>query len=232
MAEADDATPRRDPEAFTELDPEMGRLGDKISEHLERVNDALGGDVARHREALAAGLAGRVLDVGAGTGTLLSHVEAGRSDDLTVHLLDVDRDDLAWAATKVDDHDVDVRITGASAAALPYPDDCFDVVVAATVLCAVDDPPAVLSAVERVLRPGGEFRFLEHVDARGATGLAASVVYPVWERAVSGCDMRRVTGRTIEESDLEVVEMERCGDGLLPPWTLVTGVARPTGAGD
>eukprot|EP00735_Rhodelphis_limneticus_P000490 TRINITY_DN1082_c0_g1::TRINITY_DN1082_c0_g1_i1::g.29975::m.29975 TRINITY_DN1082_c0_g1::TRINITY_DN1082_c0_g1_i1::g.29975 ORF type:complete len:261 (+),score=43.37,sp/Q9DD20/MET7B_MOUSE/34.01/4e-19,Methyltransf_11/PF08241.7/3e-19,Methyltransf_23/PF13489.1/1.1e-14,Ubie_methyltran/PF01209.13/1.9e-11,Methyltransf_31/PF13847.1/9.9e-10,Methyltransf_12/PF08242.7/3.2e-08,Methyltransf_12/PF08242.7/8.8e+03,Methyltransf_25/PF13649.1/3.7e-07,Methyltransf_29/PF03141.11/6.3e-06,Methyltransf_18/PF12847.2/2.6e-0 len=48
---------------------------------------------------------------------------------------------------------------------LPYEDQSFDTVVSTHVLCSVTDQAQVLNEVARVLRPGGQFIFLEHVLA-------------------------------------------------------------------
>ena len=48
---------------------------------------------------------------------------------------------------------------------LPFPDDSFDVAVSTLVLCGVDDQPRALRELRRVLRPGGQLLFIEHVRA-------------------------------------------------------------------
>src|SRR5687767_1226165 len=48
-------------------------------------------------------------------------------------------------------------------------DSSVDSVISSLVLCSVQDPAAVLAEVRRILRPGGTFRFLEHVVAAPGT---------------------------------------------------------------
>jgi ubiquinone/menaquinone biosynthesis C-methylase UbiE len=43
------------------------------------------------------------------------------------------------------------------------------VVISSLMLCTVTDPAEVLAEVRRVLRPGGTFRFVEHVAAWAGT---------------------------------------------------------------
>ena len=58
-----------------------------------------------------------------------------------------------------------LEVLAQGAERLPFPDASVDVVIATLVLCTVGDPDAVLAEVHRVLRPGGTFRFVEHVAA-------------------------------------------------------------------
>jgi ubiquinone/menaquinone biosynthesis C-methylase UbiE len=60
----------------------------------------------------------------------------------------------------------------------------MDATVASLVLCSVPDQARALAELYRVLRPGGELRFFEHVQADTA-GLAriqrlADLVWPTW----------------------------------------------------
>jgi ubiquinone/menaquinone biosynthesis C-methylase UbiE len=53
----------------------------------------------------------------------------------------------------------------APAEGLPFDDHIFDVAVSPLVLCGVDDQPRALRELRRVLRPGGQLLFIEHVYA-------------------------------------------------------------------
>lgn len=57
------------------------------------------------------------------------------------------------------------RVLDASAEELPLPDDSIDTVVSTLVLCTVDAPDLALRELMRVLRSGGQLRFIEHVRA-------------------------------------------------------------------
>jgi ubiquinone/menaquinone biosynthesis C-methylase UbiE len=58
-----------------------------------------------------------------------------------------------------------VNVTAGSASALSAPGASYDAVLGTLVLCSVDSLPAAVAEVQRVLRPGGRFIFLEHVAA-------------------------------------------------------------------
>ncbi|MEV4499999.1 methyltransferase domain-containing protein [Micromonospora arborensis] len=65
---------------------------------------------------------------------------------------------------------VPVTVVDGLAEALPGGDGEFDAAVVALVLCTVPDQASELAEARRVLRPGGELRFFEHVAAIEAAG--------------------------------------------------------------
>jgi demethylmenaquinone methyltransferase / 2-methoxy-6-polyprenyl-1,4-benzoquinol methylase len=103
----------------------------------------------------------RVLDVAAGTG-LVSRELAARK---LVNVVSLDRSAsmlrsglAANVAAGLSDQITPVL---ARAEALPFADDTFDAVTFTYLLRYVDDPPAVLAELVRVLRPGGTIASLE-----------------------------------------------------------------------
>lgn len=94
----------------------------------------------------------RVLDIGCGDGVLTCAVASrgarvsGVDPDPT--MLDAARGRAERAGVKADF--MDGRIER-----LPFTDASFDMVAAVTVLCFVDDAPAAMREMVRVLRPGG-----------------------------------------------------------------------------
>jgi ubiquinone/menaquinone biosynthesis C-methylase UbiE len=115
--------------------------------------------VAGRRKLLAAA-AGRVLEVGAGTGFNLPHYPPHVAE---LTLTDGSERMLRRArrrSGRVGRPSVTAR---APVEALPYADRSFDTVVASFLLCSVDDQDRALAEIRRVLRPGGSYLFLEHV---------------------------------------------------------------------
>jgi ubiquinone/menaquinone biosynthesis C-methylase UbiE len=98
------------------------------------------------------------------------------------------------------------------AEALPLEDASVDAVVACLVLCTVRSQATALAEIARVLRPGGELRFYEHVAATGTLGRAAQRALDgsgLWPRLAGGCHLTRETesalrtaGFTLPENDL------------------------------
>src|SRR6476646_12182697 len=116
--------------------------------------------VGEHRDRLLAGLAGVVCELGAGQGLNFARYPASVNRVVAVEpepTLRVEAARLARSAP------MPVAVVSADAAALPLADGSCDAVVASLVLCSVESQPAVLAEVRRVLRPGGELAFYEHV---------------------------------------------------------------------
>jgi ubiquinone/menaquinone biosynthesis C-methylase UbiE len=118
-----------------------------------------------------------------------------------------------------------------TADALPLETDAFDAVVVAGVLCSVPNQGAALGEFARVLRPGGELRFYEHVRSRRA-GFARyqDAADLLWPHLFGGCHPNRDTLTTITEAGFR---LERCrGFGfpdnarVYPVAPRILGVAR------
>lgn len=192
--------------------------------------DRLGGVGERflreHRAYLAWDLGGSVLDLGAGTGGMfpfLADAIAG-NPDLSVHGIEPDPHMKRRAERAASEEGLDVDLDLARAESLPYSDRSFDTVIAAVVFCTIAEPDRALREVHRVLKPGGELRFLEHVRADGPLGRVQDLLAPAWKVVGAGCHLNRDTRTLLIESPLETIEIERFG--APPPATpLLRGTA-------
>lgn len=186
--------------------------------------------LAPHRDYLVRDLSGRVLDLGAGTGSLFSHVaeQAPRGEDaLSLSAIEPDPHMRRRARERAADLGLEIDLRDARAEALPFPDDSFDAVIASVVFCTIGEPEAAIEEVARVLKPRGEFRFLEHVRADGPTATLQDLINPVWARAAGGCQLNRDTIELFVSRDaFEVVEIERLDRGLFPATPFVRGRLR------
>jgi ubiquinone/menaquinone biosynthesis C-methylase UbiE len=127
------------------------------------------------RRRLVAGAAGRVLEIGAGTGLNLEHYRPAVTD---LVLAEPAAPMRGLLERRVRRSGVPARIVDAPAQALPFPDDSFDTIVSTLVLCTVPDPVATLAELRRVLRKGGRLLFCEHV-------LADSPVLARWQQRLA-----------------------------------------------
>ena len=115
-----------------------------------------------NRRALLVGAAGRVLEIGAGTGANLT----AYPPDLDALVVTEPDPGMARRLTRnVARHRSDAQVFCVGAESLPFPDGAFDVIVSTLVLCTVPDPAAAVAEARRVLRPGGRLLYLEHVRA-------------------------------------------------------------------
>ena len=101
-------------------------------------------------------------------------------------------------------------VVDGSADALPAPDASMDAAVASLVLCSVPDQARALAELHRVLRPGGELRFFEHVRA-DIVGLARvqRLADLLWPTLVGGCHTSRDTLAAITTAGFEVTSLQR-----------------------
>ena len=168
---------------------------------------------ARRRD-LAGRARGRTLEIGSGTGLNLDHYPADLDELILAEPDDAMR---ARIQARLRGSSRSARLLDAGAEAIPLEDASLDTVVSTLVLCTVDDPPAALREIVRVLRPGGQFLFIEHVRA-DSPRLARwqDRLEPAWRRVASGCRCNRDTAALIRGSGLEV-EMRRAKWRAMPP---------------
>jgi ubiquinone/menaquinone biosynthesis C-methylase UbiE len=105
---------------------------------------------------------------------------------------------------------VSVTVVEGVADRLPAGDASFDVAVTSLVLCSVPDQGRALAEIRRVVRPGGELRFYEHVVARTARLAAVQRRlddWNIWPRLAGGCHAARDTAAAIERAGFT---LERC----------------------
>lgn len=189
--------------------------------------------VREWRRELLSSAAGRVLEIGAGTGLNLDHYGTETHE---VVLCEPDPHMRRKLVAKVRmRHDLArtvIRVVDASAESLPFDDGEFDCVVSTLVLCSVQDPFRSLSEVRRVLRPGGALLFLEHVADADPEKLAwQRRIEPMWRRVAGNCHLQRKTCRTIEAAGFTFrdLERERMTRGLPFVRETVRGVALRAG---
>jgi len=164
------------------------------------------------REEMLHDLSRRVLEIGAGTGANFQYYTNG------AHVVATEPDPymLKRAEQKLKDLDTPIELRQAAAEELPFEDSSFDTVVATLVMCSVGDPKKAFSEIRRVLKPGGEYRFYEHVRYENAfAAFSQDIVTPVWRWFGAGCHPNRDTERSIREAGFEITRLERTKP--LPP---------------
>ena len=150
------------------------------------------------RKEMLAGATGRVVEVGAGNGINFAHYPSTVTEVIAVEPEPYLRSQAEKAAGAAP---VPVRVVTGVADALELEGGSADAVVACGVLCSVPDQSAALEEFRRVLRPGGELRFYEHVRSR-RPGFARwqQRVDPLWTRMFGGCHADRDTLGEIERA--------------------------------
>jgi len=160
----------------------------------------------RRKEELFGGLAGRVLEIGAGTGINLRHYPK------TVEVVALEPNPFMhpYLETSGRDSGLSLTIQDGVAEAIEADDNSYDAVVSTLVLCSVDSPEQVLAEVRRVLKPGGQFYFVEHVAAPAGSGLRRfqNTVQPLWTCLGDGCRPNRETHHYLEQAGFSTLDFE------------------------
>jgi len=99
--------------------------------------------------------AGRVLEVGCGTGAILNEIQTQ-----SLHGLDIQPASLMEARVNTPS----ASLTCGNALFLPYPNDVFDIAICHYLLLWVSDPQQALYEMKRVTRPGGHVLALAEPD--------------------------------------------------------------------
>lgn len=157
------------------------------------------------RQALVAGLAGDVVELGCGTGAAFEHYPA----EAHVTAIEPEPAFRDAAAARAATARATIRVVAGDAHDLPFDDGSFDTVVAELTLCSVARPDVVLREAARVLRVDGELRLLEHV--RHQTPWIASLqdaVDPLWTALEGrGCRLGRDTPGAVTDAGFRLLSV-------------------------
>lgn len=172
--------------------------------------------IKRLRRENLAGLTGRVLEVGAGTGTNFEVYPATVTEVVAIE----PEQRLAVLARQAADK-ASVPVTVSTDTVERYAEisavEPFDAVVCSLVLCSVQDPDSVLRQLFSVLRPGGELRYLEHVAGTGVRARMQRLAdATVWPRLLGNCHTHRHTERSIVDAGFVVADTRH--EWVLPAW--------------
>jgi SAM-dependent methyltransferase len=151
-------------------------------------------------------LAGRVLEVGFGSGLNVAHYPPAVTE-----VAAVEPNETAWrlARPRIEAASVPVVRSGLDGERLDEPDGSVDSVLLTFVLCTIPGHRAALSEIHRVLRPGGHVRFAEH-------GLAPDPAVQRWQRRLeplqrriyAGCHLTRDPRADLDAAGLTVVDLD------------------------
>jgi ubiquinone/menaquinone biosynthesis C-methylase UbiE len=172
--------------------------------------DFLGTRFARieepHRRRLVEEVTGEVVEIGSGTGFNFPYYRRA----VRVVALEPDEGMRRRSIRRAREAAVPIEVREGNAHDLELPDASFDVAIFALVLCTIPDPARAVAEATRVLRPGGEIRFYEHIRAEDpAIARRQDRFTRPWKAFNRGCHPNRDTVGLIERSGLRMSELER-----------------------
>lgn len=182
-----------------------------------------------HRRRMLEGLSGTVAEIGPGHGLNFPLYPPTVTSVIAIEPEPTLRAAAVEAAARAP---VPVRVIGGVAADIPLEDDSVDAAVASLVLCSVADQRTALVELRRILRPGGELRFYEHVipDHQPQRLLLQLADHSrLWPMIAGGCHPARDTGTAIREAGFRIERCERFGFSVspgMPAISHILGVAR------
>jgi ubiquinone/menaquinone biosynthesis C-methylase UbiE len=192
------ALPAFDHGAISRFNAWFFRAFDRYINHISR----------RHKAAAFDGIETReIVELGAGVGANLTYLPEGS------HLIAVEPSLRMHDALRrrAEDAGIELTLLPHGAESIPLPDASVDEVICSLVLCTVGDPLEVLTEARRILRPGGRFRFVEHVAAprwSPRRWLQRALRRP-WAWLYEGCTLDRDTAAHVRAADFSDVVVER-----------------------
>lgn len=161
-----------------------------------------------HRRELVAGLSGRVIEVGTGIGANFDRYPTAVDELVAIEPEPWLRKRAQQAAA---DAEIAITVIDGDADHLPGNDGSFDAAVVSLVLCTVPEPRRAIAELFRVIRPGGQLRFFEHVvaDVPVLVRLQKLADATLWPHIAGGCHLARDSRANIEAAGFIVEDCER-----------------------
>jgi len=165
-----------------------------------------GREYGQLRARATAGLTGRVLEIGFGSGLNVPHYPPRLT---RVWALDPATVGRRLAARRVAASPVPVTYIGLDAQVIPLDDASVDGVLSTWTLCTIPDASAALAEVRRVLRPGGALRFVEHGRSPDAKVAHRQDQFtPLHRRFIGGCHINRPIDRLVTGAGLTLTALK------------------------
>lgn len=159
--------------------------------------------LAKARDLLIPQAKGTVLEIGPGSGVNLQYYRFEQLHSLTLFDQRIQPTIQAFDFPKA----FPVTYATGTVERLPFPANHFETVVACLVFCSVPEAQRGLEEIQRVLKPGGSYLFIEHILSDGPVlGPAMNIFTPLWKRLAKGCHLNRRTDQRIDALDLQLKE--------------------------
>ena len=176
------------------------------------------GPIMRQREKTVPLAAGRVLEIGIGSGINLPLYDPARVKH--VWGLDPSLELWAMAAKTLSRPNFSVEFIKAGAEAIPLDDSCADTVLVTYTLCTLSSLTWALGEMRRVLKPDGRLIFCEHGTAPDAAVRRwQEWLNPIWKKIAGGCNLNLPIPSLLQQAGFKIQSMNAM---YLPGWKPVT----------
>jgi ubiquinone/menaquinone biosynthesis C-methylase UbiE len=166
------------------------------------------------REKLVPLAAGRVLEIGIGSGLNLPYYDPDSVSK--VWGVDPSPELMKRAARAANEVPFEVELVTAPGEEMPLDSDSFDTVVITYTMCSIPDTASALRETARVLKRGGRLLFCEHGTAPDASVRRwQNRVNPIWRRFSGGCHLNRDIPSLIRSGGFTIASLETM---YLPGW--------------
>jgi ubiquinone/menaquinone biosynthesis C-methylase UbiE len=174
--------------------------------------------IRKQREKVVPLAAGRVLEIGIGSGLNLPLYDSGKVQ----HVWGLDPSMELWALARETAARVEFNLEfiKGDAETIPLDDSSADSVLVTYTLCTVPGVVPVLEEIRRVLKPDGQLVFCEHGAAPDATVRRwQNRLNPIWKRFGGGCNLNLPIPSLLEQSGFKIRGMDAM---YLPGWKPAT----------
>jgi ubiquinone/menaquinone biosynthesis C-methylase UbiE len=156
------------------------------------------------RPLLFAGLSGRILDAGIGTGRNIPFYP----EESEMLGIDLSPAMLARAEARRGEAGRDVTLLEMDVMNMSFDDNSFDAVASSFLFCVLghEDQLPALRELARICKPGGEIRLLEYSYSKNSWKRFIMHLWAPWVRFAYGAAFDRNTHTYLEEAGLEEIE--------------------------
>lgn len=163
-------------------------------------------DLLPYRQRITSAAEGRVLEIGIGSGLNLPFYPARVGEIVGLEPLPQLAAMTRRAAERTS---LPVVLLTGSAEAIPLDSASIDTVVTSWTLCSIPGADQALREMRRVLRPGGQFLFVEHgLSPDAGVRRWQDRLTPIWKRVGGGCHLNRPIRSLIENAGFRINEIE------------------------